>query len=351
MPKYIKLCLTIAIFLIYSSAYSLETVRVMLSPFEIYGKEDGEYLREMIQKAIRTHLENDGAIVIDFSEKFSLAKDFDQQNIDDLRAAGNKDGIDYLIWGKQIWTGEKFSLNVSMLAISNIKPVETFIINGDGMESLPATVKQLSDKITKKIFKQEIVAKVIISGNKRIETDAIKKVISTSPGVIYLLKNFTNDIKSLYAMGYFDDIRVETEDSPEGKTVIFKVKEKPSVRNIEFKGLSVFTEEEINKNLTIKEGSIINIFEIRRNIVRIEELYKEKQYHNINIIYNIHQLGGGHANLEFVIREGKKLRIKQVTLLGNNIYSDKELKKIMKTKKKGFFSFVTSSGVLNKDNL
>ena len=100
MPKYIKLCLTIAIFLVYSSAYSLESIRVMLSPFEIYGKEDGEYLREMIQKAIKTHLENDGATVIDFSENFSLAKDFNQQNVDVLRAAGNKDGFNYIIWGK-----------------------------------------------------------------------------------------------------------------------------------------------------------------------------------------------------------------------------------------------------------
>lgn len=351
MHKYIKLYLTIAIFLVYSSVYSLESVRVMVSPFEIYGKEDGEYLKGVIQKVIKENLEKDGATIIDFSEKFRLPKDFDQQTINNLRAAGNKDGIDYIILGKQIWTGEKFSLNVSMLAISDTKPLDTFIVNGDGIESLPAMVKQLSDKIIKKIFKPVIVAKVIISGNKRIEADAIKKVISTSPGVIYSLKTFTNDIKALYAMGYFDDIRVETEEGPEGKTVIFKVKEKPSIKSITFKGLSVFNEEEINKNLTIKDGSIINIFEIRRNIARIEELYKEKQYHNADIIYNIHQLGGGQANLEFVIREGKKLRIKQITLLGNDIYSDKELKKIMKTKKKGVFSFITSSGVLNKDNL
>ena len=73
-------------------------------------------------------------------------------------------------------------------------------------------------------------------------------------------------------MGYFDDVRVEAEDGPEGKTVVFRVEEKPTIRYIRIQNNSVYDDEEILDNLTIKTGSILNIFKIQSNIKLIEEL-------------------------------------------------------------------------------
>ena len=348
--KYIKFYLIILILAISSLAYSLESVRVMVLPFEIEGREDYLYLGVEIQNNIRAHLEDDGAISMDSSSVFG-DDDKGLIGIDDMCAMGATAGADYLVLGKQVWKGDRFLLNVRILEVSTKKLVDSFGVEGGALEDLPGIAKQFSSKIISKIFKQEIVARIIISGNKRIETDVIKKKISTSPGEIYLLKNFSKDLKALYAMGYFDDIRIETEESPDGKVVIFKVKEKPSIKTISFRGLGVFTPDEAKENLTIKDGSILNVFEIRRNIVRMEELYKEKQYHNVKITYETHDLGDGRVDLKFILEEGKKVKVRQIVLMGNSIYSDKELKKMMSTKEKGFFSFLTSSGVLNKEDL
>ncbi len=350
MYKYIKFYLIILILTISSLAYSLESVQVIVLPFEIEGGKDYSYLGVEIQNNIKMHLENDGAILMDSSSIFGSA-DIDLTDIDDMCARGARVGADYLILGKQVWKEEKFLLNVKILEVSNNKLFESFDVEGEGLEDLPGVAKKLSSRIINKIFKQEIVAKIIVLGNKRIETDVIRKIISTSPGEMYLLKNFSKDLKALYAMGYFDDIRIETEESPDGKVVIFKVKEKPSIKTISFRGLGVFTPEEAKENLTIKEGSILNVFDIRRNIVRMEELYKEKQYHNVKITYETHELGDGRVDLKFILEEGKKVKVRQIVLMGNSIYSDKELKKLISTKEKGFFSFLTSSGVLNKDDL
>ena len=144
-------------------------------------------------------------------------------------------------------------------------------------------MKQLARDIGMKLFKREKVASVVIADNKRIEADAIKRVIKTKPGDIYLSKSLSEDLKAVYEMGYFDDIRIEAEDTPIGKNIIFRVKEKPTIRVIHIKGNKVYKEDKVKENLTIKTGSILNISKIRSNVDRIEELYKEKNYHNVQI--------------------------------------------------------------------
>jgi outer membrane protein insertion porin family len=152
-------------------------------------------------------------------------------------------------------------------------------------------------------------------------------------------------------MGYFEDIRVEAENGPDGKIIIFDVKEKPTIRIIRFKGNRVYDDDEIKENLNIKTGSILNIFKVGSNIKRIEELYKDKNYHNVKITYNVHKLAHNQADLEFIIEEGEKVLIKSIILEGNSAFTNDKLKKIMKSSEKGFFSWLTSSGDLNKEDL
>jgi hypothetical protein len=112
------------------------------------------------------------------------------------------------------------------------------------------------------------------------------------------------NIKAIYSMGYFDDIQAATESGPAGKTVIFKVKEKPTIRVVNIKGNTVYDDEDIKENIDIRTGSILNVFKLNSNVKRIEDLYKDKNYHNVNVSYNINQLDHNQADLEFIVEEG-----------------------------------------------
>jgi len=195
------------------------------------------------------------------------------------------------------------------------------------------------------------VRDVQIKGNQRIEDDAILRVVETRPGDAYDEKQLSRDIESIFAMGYFDDIRVETETDPDGKVVIFRVEEKPTIKLIEVSGNRVYEDQEIKDNIDITSGSILNIFRIKRNIKQIETLYQEKNYHNVKVTYTVEELDHNQANLEFQIDEGKKLRIREIRFEGNEAFDDKTLKKKMKTSKKGFFSWLTGSGDLDTETL
>ncbi len=195
------------------------------------------------------------------------------------------------------------------------------------------------------------VKSVVIEGNDRIEDAAIRRVIETEAGDVYNEDALSADLEAIYDMGYFDDVRVSVKREKDGNTVIFTVKEKPTLRRIEISGNRVYDDKKIKENIDISTGSILNIYRVKRNIEAIETLYQEKNYHNVSVSHEINALDHNQADLEFVIEEGEKVRIKEIILQGNDAYDDGTLRDLMKTSEKGFFSWLTSSGDLDSETL
>jgi outer membrane protein insertion porin family len=332
-----------------SWAFSTERVRVLILPFEIFSPEDRSQLKTEIPNVIARQLEDAGAHIVNVPKEVSLTEGF--EGIGQIRQLGSLSGADQVIWGSLTWIGKKFSLDVKMLETFSHKAPEIFYQEGDGPADLSLKLQKLSQEIGIKLFKQQRVVEISVEGNNRIETDAIKRLINTKVGDIFSAGALSQDLKSVFDMGFFDDVRVETEDTPAGKEIIFNVKEKPTVRVIRVEGNKVFKDDEIRENMDIRTGSILNLFRINSNVQRIETIYREKNYHNVNVTYEIDELDNNQADLTFIIDEGDKIRIKSIVFEGNETYSEKKLKSLMKTSEKGFFSWLTSSGDLNKEDL
>lgn len=328
-----------------------ELPRIVVLPFGVFAQKDLSYLKTDIQGAVMNQLKQDGAVVIGPEELSGFSWEEKSINSEAIRSIGIEKGADYVLWGSLTWIGEKFSLDAKLLESFTAKSPDVFFVQGEGVENLFGRVRELAKNVGLKVFKREKIVSVVVTGNRRIETDAIMGKIKTTPGSTFLAKTLSEDLKALYAMGYFDDIRIEAENRAEGKVIILHVKEKATIRNIRITGNLAFDDEEIQKILTIKTGSILNDFDIRSNISRLENMYREKQYHNIQIESAIHQQTQNQADLEFKIKEGVKLRITQISFEGNSAYPEKKLKGIMKTSEKGFFSWLTSSGELNTETL
>jgi len=353
--------------------FGAERVQVMVLPFAVHAQQNLAYLKDQVPQLIQHQMERDGATIV--KPETAAAASEKELTIEAVRLLGSQKSADVVIWGSLTWLGQNFSLDARMIDVSGDKPPVSFFSEGEGVENLPEAVKSLSDAISSRLFKREKIAEVRVVGNKRIEQDAIKRIVKTQPGDAFLAKNLSEDLKAIYSMGYFEDVRVETEDSSAGKIIVFVVKEKPTIRHIYIRGGQnlqkagsktfkeedkedivkpgnlVFEDEKILKSLDIKPGSIANIFKIQSNIKRIEDLYKEKNYHNVKVSYNLRDQENNQVDLEFVIDEGKKVLIKEIRFEGNQAYPAKKLKKIMKTTEKGFWSWITSSGDLKSEDL
>ena len=352
MMKRICLGLLISLMLVLPpEVFPRESKQVVVLPFQVNAQEELDYLQVEIPAMIKKELQAEEAVVIE-PDAGTLSGWQASGGSPELAARiGAKTGSDYVVWGSLTRVGQLFSLDARLLTVSGEAGLRNFYAEGQGIDQLLSTVNKLSDEIALSLFGQEKIKEIRLTGNRRIETDAIMRYIRTKPGDAYVPKNLSDDLKSVYSMGYFEDIRIEYEESADGKIIIFNVQEKPTIRRIKFKGNGVYEDDEIMDSMNIKSGSILNIFKIQNNIIRIENLYKEKNYHNVKVTYSVKELDNNQGDLLFNIEEGGKVRIKEISFEGNTVYTDKQLKKVIKTNEKGFWSFITNSGELSRDDL
>lgn len=331
------------------AAGSEDPVKVTLFPFRVNAQAQYAYLEKEITHVIQDRLRQEGVQVV-IPEKAVTGADTAAMT----RAARDlavQNESAHAVWGSLTQVGQRFSIDARMMDLSADTFPASLTVGGERIETLLGAVKKLADELMLRILKQEKVVRVTVSGNKRIEKDAVLRVVQVKPGDPYRLKALSEDLNRIYRMGYFEDVRVDAEDVAGGKAVIFRIQEKPTIRRIRFKGNRVYDEKELLENIDIRSGSILNIFKVKSNLKRIEDLYKKKNYHNAEVSYEIEDLKNNQADLAFVISEGKKLRIQTITFEGNTVFDAKTLKKIMSTSEKGLFSFITSSGDLDRDKL
>jgi outer membrane protein insertion porin family len=326
---------------------SAETVNVMVLPFDVHATGDLKYLSTQIADVLSDHLEKDGAAITKYPAD-AADPELDSVAVRKIARAHN---VDHIIWGSFTLIGERFSLDARMLEPFDPASPVGFTGKGVKIENLLKVLKSLSSDIGLKLFKREIVEAITISGNQRIESDAILRQISTKTGAIYKASQVTSDIKKIYKMGFFDDLRVEADKGEKGTIVTFHVKEKPTIRRIRIKGNKRFDDEEVKENLTLSTGAILNIFKVRSNIEQIEAMYKEKNYHQIAVDYKVLPLKNNQGDIEFNINEGPKVYVTDIEFEGNKSFKAKQLKKEIQTSEKGFFFWITSSGDLDRTKL
>ena len=217
-------------------AAAQKATSVVILPFEVFSDKDLSYMQAEIPAALKKSLEQAGARVLLLDPLSEPEWKKRTADMEELKALGLQTGADYVLWGSLTWIGQQFSLDLKLFEpLSETRP-RPFIAEGQGIENLPSTVDRLAQDLSFTILKRQKILAVEVSGNQRIEAEAIKRVVKTQPGDIYNLKNLSEDLKAIYAMGYFDDIEAIAETKPDGKIVTFKIREKPTLRSTRITG-------------------------------------------------------------------------------------------------------------------
>ncbi len=326
-------------------------VGVLIMPFDTYTPPDLAYLKGEIPEALKQQLTREGsnARVLDPG----TAAAWEAATADDAALARlvAQTGADYLLTGSLTWIGRDFSLDARLTSAAADRPARFFSAVGQGVENLPNAVKNLAQDIGLVLFRREKVVDLVVEGNQRIEAEAIRRVIKTRAGDILQPKNTAEDIRAIYAMGYFDDIQIESQPRPDGVLLVFRVTEKPTVRSVNLVGAGAIDSDELKKSLSLKKGAVLNDFTIRNDIRRIEEMYREKNYHNVQVTHTITPQKNNQADVDYTIEEGEKQLIKKIVFIGNTVFSDRKLKGQMDSSEKSWLSWFTSAGDLNRDLL
>lgn len=186
-----------------------------------------------------------------------------------------------------------------------------------------------------------VVNTIEVRGLKRIDESSVRAKISHDTGEPLSSGKVTSDIQEIYAMGYFDDVRVEVEPFEGGVRLIYFVREKPVITRVEFQGNKKLEEEKLREQLNISPGSIADAALIQENLERISMLYSNKGYALAEVVPVIRRISDTQAVLTYQIDEGKKVKVKKIRVGGNEVFSDGKIRGAMRTGKWSIFNFLT----------
>lgn len=332
-------------------AQDITVKRVAVLPFQVLSKEPLPGVVEKVQNTIIGHLEKEGFGVIsksDVEREIGAGPPPKDSAAADL---GKKLGADAIITGSIVKIGPTVALEVQLVDLTGKLPPTVFKREGVSV----AALEQMADQVAKdagfKILGQERIAKVEFKGNKRVEKETLLATIQTRPGELTSPVTLRDDLKALYNLGSFTDVKIDVTDTAEGRVVTFFLQEKPSISSIIVRGNRKIKTKKIEEVLEIKPFSIASESLIKDAIQKVKAMYREKGYYEAEITYQLEPITPTEVNLILEIAEKGKIYVRQINFSGNTAFSSKELRKVMELKPKNIISVFTGRGIIKQDAL
>jgi len=125
-------------------------------------------------------------------------------------------------------------------------------------------------------YENRIVKRIILEGLQNFDEEDILEVMLTTEGYPLKSVEVREDIKNLFALGYFDNVKVEIDDEGEGVKVRFIFEERPIVEKVIFKGQDKLIESELIEAVKIKEGDVYRKDFLEESIKRLKEKYDKE---------------------------------------------------------------------------
>jgi outer membrane protein insertion porin family len=188
----------------------------------------------------------------------------------------------------------------------------------------------------------ELIADIVVRGNRRIEADAIKARIGSKVGQRFDPAQISKDIAEVQALGFFRNVRVLSDKTPQGRVLIFEVEENPVVRQISITGNDNIDSDKIRDALTLTTGSTLDYPLLYENRERIVGLYRADGYYLAEVAFEIEPLGEASVGINFNVTEGKKLKLREIDFSGNTHFDASQLEQGFQTKVWHFWSYATS---------
>lgn len=198
------------------------------------------------------------------------------------------------------------------------------------------------------------IQEIIVEGNKYVKKDAILRKVPYKVGDQFDKEKTSMTINLLYALGYFRQVRIETEKLEDNKIKLFVVvEERKLLERVSLEGNVAIKSKKIISKLNLDKVETIDEEQIKRMALAIEKFYKDESFHSVKVDYKIvdDKLNPDKSRVVFVIDEGKKARIKRIIFRGNKLIPDRKLRTVIFTREDWIMGLLDESGKYNEESL
>ncbi len=193
----------------------------------------------------------------------------------------------------------------------------------------------------------DTVRSITVTGSQRLEADTVRSYIKLRIGDIYTQQAGDQALKDLYETELFSRVSVTNN----GGAVVIDVTENPVVNRIILEGNKRIKDDKIVPEIRLAPRQIFTPTKVRADVARIIELYKRQGRFAASVEPKMVELPQNRVDIVFEVTEGPKSKVRQINIIGNEVFSDGELRGEMATKQSRFYRFFSSGDSYDPDKL
>jgi len=196
------------------------------------------------------------------------------------------------------------------------------------------------------LLSANIINEIQINGNDRISDDTIKLFTNISLND-ELDRDIINEIlKNLYETNFFEDVKVSFKDN----ILLITVVENPIIEDIEYKGIKANKIlDALKEDALIKSRSPYNEIIVRQEKLRLQNILKEIGYYESKLEIYSKKQPNNLISLVYDFTLGEKAKIKKISFVGNKIFKDNKLKRVIASSEYKFWKFLSGRKFLNEE--
>ena len=193
----------------------------------------------------------------------------------------------------------------------------------------------------------EVIRSIAISGAQRLEPNTILSYIRLRPGQVYTQVAADQALKDLYATELFSSASIANNNGD----VIVTVAENPVINRIVLEGNKRIKSDKITPEIKLAPRQIFTRSKVRADVARIVELYKRQGRFAATVEPKMVELSQNRVDVVFEINEGPKSKVQQINIIGNEAFSDGDLKDEMITKEARITRILSGNTSYDPDRL
>ena len=192
-----------------------------------------------------------------------------------------------------------------------------------------------------------VIRTIAVSGAQRLEPQTILSYIQLRPGQVYTAAAADQALKDLAATELFSDFSIANNNGD----VVITVVENPVINRIILEGNKRIKEDKILPEIKLAPRQIFTRSKVRADVARIIELYKRQGRYAASVEPQMVQLSQNRVDIVFEITEGPKSKVRAINIIGNEAFSDGDLKDEMLTQESGLLKIFSSGTSYDPDRL
>ena len=193
----------------------------------------------------------------------------------------------------------------------------------------------------------QIVQEIRIEGNQRVEPETVLSYLSLAIGDPMAAQSIDGSLKALFATGLFADVVI----GQEGAVLVVRVVENAVINRIAFEGNRQLSDEALTAELQLRPRMVFTRSRVQSDVQRLNQIYQRSGRFAIRIEPKIIQLEQNRVDLVFEVTEGPLTGVRRIRFIGNQQFSDSDLRGVIVTTESRFWKFLTANDNYDPDRM